>query len=105
MAKRVIAKETLLAHPNFNKPFQIHTNASHYQLGAVVSQEGKPIALYSRKLNTAQTWHTTTEKELLSTVKTLKEYRNTLLGQQIEVFTDHKNLVYKHFNAERVMRW
>jgi len=38
-------------------------------------------------------------------VKTLKEYRNTLLGQQIEVFTDHKNLVYKHFNAERVMRW
>jgi len=44
MAKRVIAKETLLAYPTFNKPFQIHTDASHYQLGAVVSQEGKPIA-------------------------------------------------------------
>jgi len=43
-AKRVIAKETLLAYPNFNKPFQIYTDASHYQLGAVVSQEGKPIA-------------------------------------------------------------
>ena len=27
------------------------------------------------------------------------------MGQQIEVFTDHKNLVYKTFNTERVMRW
>jgi len=55
MAKRVIAKETLLACHSFNKPFQIHTDDSHYQLGAVVSQEGKPIAFYSRKLNPAQT--------------------------------------------------
>ena len=28
-----------------------------------------------------------------------------LLGQQIEVFADHKNPVHKHFNAERVVRW
>ena len=47
----------------------------------------------------------TAERELLSTVETLKEHRNMLLGQQIEVFTDHKNLVHKHFNTERVMRW
>jgi len=105
MAKRIIAKETLLSYPNFNKPFQIYTNASHYQLGAVVSQEGKAIVFYSRTLNPAQTRYTTTERELLSIVETLKEYRNILLGQQIEVFTDHKNLVYKHFNTERVMHW
>jgi len=28
-----------------------------------------------------------------------------LLGQMIKVFTDHKNLVHKHFNTERVMHW
>ena len=105
MAKRIIAEEVMLAYPDFNKPFVIHTDASHYQLGAVISQEGKPIAFYSRKLNPAQTRYTTTERELLSIVETLKEYRNILLGQQIEVFTDHKNLVYKTFNTERVMRW
>jgi len=63
MAKRIIAKETLLAYPNFNKPFQIHTDASHCQLGAAASQEGKLIAFYSRKLNPAQTRCTTAERE------------------------------------------
>ena len=105
LAKQVIARHTMLAYPNFSKPFQIHTDASHHQLGAVISQEGKPIAFYSRKLNPAQTRYTTTERELLSIVETLKEYRNILLGHEIEVFTDHKNLVYKSFNTERVMRW
>ena len=38
-------------------------------------------------------------------METLKEYRNILLGQKIIVHTDHKNLVYKHFHTERVMRW
>jgi len=100
MAKKVIAKETLLAYPDFNKP-----DASHYQLEAVVSQEGKPIAFYSRKLNPAPTRYTATERELLNMVETLKEYRNILLGHTIEVFTDHKSPVYKHFNTERVIRW
>ena len=104
-AKRIIAQEVMLAYPDFLKPFEIHTDASHYQLGAVISQSGKPIAFFSRKLNLAQTRYTTTERELLSIVETLKEHRNILLGQQIKVFTDHKNLVHKTFNTERVMRW
>jgi len=62
MAKRVIAKETLSAFPNFNEPFQIYADASHCQLGAAVSQEGKPTAFHSRKLNPAQTRCTTAER-------------------------------------------
>jgi RNase H-like domain found in reverse transcriptase len=104
-AKKIIAQEVLLAYPNFSKKFVIHTDASHYQLGAVISQDGKPIAFYSRKLNPPQTWYTTTKRELLSIIETLKEYRNILLGHKIEVFIDHQNLMYKHFNTERVMQW
>ena len=71
----------------------------------MISQDNKPIAFYSRKLNPAQTRYTTTERELLSIVETLKEFCNILLGQKIIVHTDHKNLTYKNFNTERVMRW
>ena len=103
--KRIIGKETLLAYPDFNHPFVIHTDASHTQLGAVISQNDKPIAFYSRKLKPEQTRYTTTERELLSIVETLKEFRNILLGQRIIIHTDHKNLTCKNFNTERVMRW
>ena len=58
----------------------------------------KPIAFYSRMLHP----YPTTEIELLSI--TLKELGNILLGQQIKVNTDHKNLTYESFNTERLMR-
>ena len=53
--KKLIAKETLLTYPDFNKPFEIHTDASDVQLGPCILQDGKPVAFYSRKLNPAQT--------------------------------------------------
>ncbi len=49
--KKIMARETILAYLNFEKPSAIHTDASAYQLGACISQEGKPIAFYSRKLS------------------------------------------------------
>jgi hypothetical protein len=69
--KKVICREVMLAFPDFSKPFVIHTDASH-AVRAVISQDDKPIAFYSRKLNPAQTRYTTTERELLSIVETLK---------------------------------
>ena len=52
--KRVIGREVLLAYPDFNAPFEIHTDAFKLQIGAVISQKGKPIAFYSIKMNSAQ---------------------------------------------------
>ena len=54
LMKKVISKETLLAYPDFNEEFVIHRDASDTQLGAVISQKGKPIAFYSRKLKPEQ---------------------------------------------------
>jgi hypothetical protein len=49
--------------PMFNKAFHLYTDASDHQLGAVIMQDRKPIAIYLRKLITAQKQYTTTEKE------------------------------------------
>ena len=103
--KNIIAKQALLAYPDFTKEFHIHTDASKVQLGACISQDGKPLAFYSRKLLDAQTRYTTTERELLAIVETLKEFRNILLGQKLIIHTDHANLTYKNLTSDRVMRW
>eukprot|EP00957_Ditylum_brightwellii_P081809 6224202-Ditylum_brightwellii.AAC.1 len=44
--KELLIKEVLLTYPNFNEPFNIHMDASDAQLGAVISQNGVPIAFY-----------------------------------------------------------
>ena len=93
--KRVIGREVLLEYPDFNAPFEIHTDASKLQIGAVIYQKGNPIAFYLQNMNIAQHNYTTTDKELLSIVATLKEFRNILLGNQQTVYTDHKNTTHK----------
>ena len=70
--KRMMAKETILAFPDFTKPFHIFTDASNTALGAVIMQDDRPLAFYSRKMNNAQKNYTTGEQELLSIVETQK---------------------------------
>ena len=52
--KRLVAQETVLAYPDWTKPFEIHSDASDYQLGAVLSQDGRPLSFSSRKLTSPQ---------------------------------------------------
>ena len=72
----------------------------------MISQEVKPIAYFSRKLNSPQKNYTTTERELLSIGATLKEFRNILFGYPIQVFSDHKKMVHAVTvsQSQRVMR-
>jgi hypothetical protein len=105
--KAAIAKETVLAYPNFLKPFEIYTDTSSTQLGAVITQDNRPIAFFSRKLSKMQEKYSVTEIELLAIVETLKEFKRMLWGQDIKVYSDHKSLTRDALGltSDRVYRW
>ncbi len=105
--KTTIAKEVVLAYPDFTKPCDIYTDASTKQLGSVITQGNRPIAFFSQKLSGAQSKYTVTKLELLAIVDTLKEFNRTLWGQWIIVYTDHKNLTRDGLGltSDRVARW
>ncbi len=83
------------------------TDASSKQLGAVITQDNRPITFFSRKLSDTQRKYIITEIELLAIVKTLKELKGMLWGQHIKVFTDHANLMRDALGLtlDRVYRW
>ncbi len=72
--KAAIAKETVLAYLDFSKPFEIYTDVSSTQLGAVITQDNRPIAFFSRKLSKKQQKYSVTEIELLAIVESIKDF-------------------------------
>lgn len=105
--KRVVAKEVLLSFPDYTKRFEIHIDASDRQLGAVLKQGDKTLAFFSKKLKSAEKNYGVGEKEMLSAVEALKEFRTMILGYPIDIYTDHKNWTYgtKAYKNDRITRW
>ncbi|KAL7479189.1 hypothetical protein ACHAW6_004933, partial [Cyclotella cf. meneghiniana] len=75
--------DVTLDYPDYSQGFEIYTDSSKFQLGAIVPQ----------KLHPTQQMYGMTKQELLAIVETLEEFKDMLLGQQITVYTDHKNLL------------
>ncbi len=69
----LMAAYALAAYPDHNKQFDVNTDASDFQLGACIIKEGRPVVYFLQKLTKSQQTCTTMEKEMLSTIATLKK--------------------------------
>lgn len=106
--KELLTNAPILAYPDFEKQFTLTTDASNVAVGGVLSQNKRPIAYYSRTLNSAERNYSTIERELLAILDCTKHFRPYLFGQHFKIETDHAPLVWlskiKEPNS-RLIRW
>lgn len=86
----LVSKEVILVYPNFNKEFQLTTDASSVAIGALLSQDNKPITFISRTLNKAEENYATSEREMLAFIWALGSLRNYLYGSAINLCTQQQ---------------
>jgi hypothetical protein len=92
--KSVVTEAPVLALPNFAQPFVIECDASGLGIGAVLMQNGKPIAYLSKALKGRALLMSTYEKELFALVTAIQKWRPYLLGQSFVVKTDQQSLKF-----------
>ncbi len=62
--KGILVKAPVLKLPDFDKDFEIHSDASDFAIGEVLVQEGKLVAFESKKLSETERRWPTHEKEM-----------------------------------------
>lgn len=109
----MLTSEPLLALPNFALPFAVQCDASTHAMGAILSQNDEhgiahPIAYTSALFNTAQRNYTVTEKECLSIIHAITQFRVYLYGARFRILSDHRPLKWllsSKSASARLSRW
>lgn len=112
LCKHLLTNEPILQYPDFNKPFNLTTDASNAAIGAVLSQgsigNDKTVAYASRTLSDTESSYSTIEKEALAIVWAVKYFRPYLFGQKFKIYSDHKPLQWLFSQKDpssKLIRW
>ena len=106
--KTRLTQAPVLALPNFNQVFEVECDASGVGIGAILSQEKRPIAYFSEKLNEAKRRYSTYDKEFYALVRALEHWRHYLVGAEFILHSDHEALKFiqgQHKLNPRHAKW
>jgi hypothetical protein len=99
--KTKITSSPVLVQPDVTRPFKLETDASDYATGAVLSQlcedeKWRPVGFMSKSLNDPERNYPIYDKEMLSVMRALEEWRHLLEGatHPVDIYNDHRNLTY-----------
>lgn len=92
--QQALISAPVLALPDFKQPFLLETDASGHGIGAVLMQQGRPLAYYSSALCPRNAALSTYEKEALAILEALKKWRHYLLGNSVIIKTDQQSLKF-----------
>lgn len=91
--KQALCNSPVLALPNFSRPFCIETDASKGGVGAVLMQDGHPLAYLSKALGPKSCGLSTYEKEYMAILLAVQSWRSYLQFQEFVILTDQKSLI------------
>jgi hypothetical protein len=94
LIKKKVTEAPVLVLPDFSKLFEVDCDASGVGIGAVLSQEGKPIAFFSEKLNESRRKYSTYDKEFYAIIRALDYWSHYLLPNEFLLHSDHEALKY-----------
>ena len=92
--KEILSKEPVLKFYDVTKPVTISCDASKSGLGAVICQDGKPVAFASRSMTDPETRYAQIEKELLAVLFALERFNQYVYGKDVTVESDHRPLEF-----------
>lgn len=90
--KQALSKASVLALPNFELPFTVEIDASGVGMGVILSQQGHPIAYFSKPFLPKLQRSSTYVRELFVVTTAVKKWRQYLLGHPFTIITDHRSL-------------
>jgi hypothetical protein len=94
LLKRKITEQPVLVLPDFQKAFQVKCDASGFAIGSILSQEDRPIAYFSEKLNEVKLKYSTYDKEFYAIIQALKKWRHYLIPKEFVLYSDNHALQF-----------